>query len=237
MRKKFTFRTFKKKDRVSAQELNDIVAAIKAAAEISGGASIDVVETAGGTALRLSEKPRFAIFELTAAVQMPVKTRTTGSDTEADVPWTEGAKAVWLDDGTYDMGTYDAFAEWTETIYFPCVELSANDIGIGSPNVGSGDRIFAFFNAQSGRWESDVRGEELIPATLTGNLNSGSSAAATLLIGSARATSGASVTVYDLPAFVTAGYKLASGVKIRIKWDGLAQKWVLITTSRCEVTQ
>ena len=77
----------------------------------------------------------------------------------------------------------------------------------------------------------------IVPCSLTGDLNSGSSANATLLIGTARTTSGSTVVVHDVPAFITAGKKIASGVKLRIYYDSVISKYVLLTPAACEVAQ
>jgi hypothetical protein len=78
---------------------------------------------------------------------------------------------------------------------------------------------------------------KVVPCILTEDLNSGSFATANLLIGSSRSTAGDEVIVYDIPTFITADMRLISGTKLRILWDSLISKWVLLTTSNCEVDQ
>jgi len=76
---------------------------------------------------------------------------------------------------------------------------------------------------------------------LTTALNAGSSATATMLIGLSKATSGDTITVYDTPAFITAGKKLPIGTKLRVfkdhDMDLGANEYVVLTSSACEVDQ
>lgn len=77
--------------------------------------------------------------------------------------------------------------------------------------------------------------EEVVPATLTADLLSGSSAEATFLVGADRDQTGATFVVYDLPAFISSGYKIENGVKIRVQFDSVAGKWVMREPAACEV--
>ena len=78
---------------------------------------------------------------------------------------------------------------------------------------------------------------ELIrPARLTEALTYGSSADAYFLEGEDRSEQGAGFTVYDIPRFITVGSELVATTIIRVQWDILLKKWVLLTSSVCEST-
>lgn len=76
---------------------------------------------------------------------------------------------------------------------------------------------------------------------LTADLNSGSSATAKLLTGVDKTTDGGEITVYDTPAFITSGKKLATGTLLRVFKDHdmvlAADEYVLLTPKACEVDQ
>jgi len=87
------------------------------------------------------------------------------------------------------------------------------------------------------RWHGK-QNQRIFTCVLTADLNSGSSATATLLIGETKATSSDTITVYDLPTFITSGYKIASGVKLRVFKDpDTLNKYCLLVPAACEVAQ
>jgi len=81
--------------------------------------------------------------------------------------------------------------------------------------------------------------DEIIPVILIGDLDSGDSAQARRLLGANRSTTalGEVLTVYDVPAFITAGNKLPSGTTLRVYHDPAVGGWVLLTTNACEESQ
>ena len=84
-------------------------------------------------------------------------------------------------------------------------------------------------------------GQVIFTCQLTAHLNSGSNATATLLTGTAKTTNGGTITVYDTPASITAGYKIANTTKCRVfkdtDMDLAADEYVLLVPFACETAQ
>lgn len=80
-------------------------------------------------------------------------------------------------------------------------------------------------------------GTSILTCTLTADLLSGESAAATLLEGPTKTTQGDSITVYDLPAFIPDGQMIESGAILRIFFDPDLSKYCLLTSNQCPVAQ
>jgi hypothetical protein len=82
---------------------------------------------------------------------------------------------------------------------------------------------------------------KIYTCSLTADLLPGSSASATLLTGTSKTTNGGSITVYDTPSSITAGKKIASGVKCRIFKDHdmilSEDEYVFLLPFSCEVDQ
>ena len=97
--------------------------------------------------------------------------------------------------------------------------------------------FFPVARTKSGHWIMIGSQRQIVPAVLTGDLNSGSYANATLLEGSSRDVNGNTVEVHDIPTFITAGKKIASGTNIRIYYDPVVGQYVLLTVAACEVDQ
>lgn len=87
------------------------------------------------------------LYELTQAMVYP-----DGSDPdEPDVPYTQGARQVWLSHGD---DQYGGTAHSPETIlYHPTALRDAAGLPMGTPTFCAGMRCYAWYDPQSGRWE------------------------------------------------------------------------------------
>ena len=87
------------------------------------------------------------LYELTGALVYP-----DGTDAdEPDVPYTEGAKQVWLSHGD---DQYGGTADSPQiTLYHPVAFRDAVGLPMGTPTFRAGMRCYAWYNRQSGRWE------------------------------------------------------------------------------------
>jgi len=145
--------------------------------------------------------------------------------------------------GHYGRGTQD----WPVRVQMASGNLTAGDLC--GPNASSwlateeksafrflsNDVLADFANSSlSFGWVAPAFGGTIIlPATLSANLTSGNSANATLLTGASRSTNGDTVSVYDLPAFIPTGEQILTGSKIRVYYDNVAEKFVLLTSAVC----
>jgi len=87
------------------------------------------------------------LYELTQALVYPDGTEPD----EPDVPYTQGAKQVWLSHGDDQYGGI-AHSPQT-TLYHPTAFRNAAGLPMGTPTFGAGMRCYAWYNRQSGRWE------------------------------------------------------------------------------------
>lgn len=82
---------------------------------------------------------------------------------------------------------------------------------------------------------------KIYTCSLTADLLPGSSAAATLLIGANKATTGDAIIVKDVPTSITAGKKIAIGVTCRIFKDHdmtlAADEYAFLSPLTCETDQ
>jgi hypothetical protein len=101
------------------------------------------------------------LFQLTEAVKMPSSSRTTGQADEPDCPWVENAQPVvctpWSDNSG-DGNTYDASSQdQTQVVFFPSYSKGftgdGGTLSCTNPGLSVGDRLWAGWNIQSGRWE------------------------------------------------------------------------------------
>ena len=80
-------------------------------------------------------------------------------------------------------------------------------------------------------------GTVIVPAELDEALVSGGNANSTLLIGSARTTSGDSIVIRDVPTMITASYQIPNGTTVRTYYDSVVGAFVLLTPAACEEAQ
>lgn len=129
--------------------------------------------------------------------------------------------------------TYDAPAGQPEiTVYYSIGRRDGNGTPIGPPPLANGERGWAYFNAQSGRWELVERDRGPWRFELAASLSPGGSASAELVAwnGSTWATTGESIAVYDsLDMF--GGDAGARGLAI---WSADSQRWEIIQIDSCE---
>jgi hypothetical protein len=109
------------------------------------------------------------LYELTQALVYP-----DGTDPdEPDVPYTEGAKQVWLSHGDDQYGG-TAHSPDT-TLYHPTAFRDATGLPIGTPAFCAGMRCYAWYNRQSGRWEIIAPALNIVRIELSATLMPGDS--------------------------------------------------------------
>jgi len=148
-----------------------------------------------GMAVGSPNKTLLALFELTEAMEYPDGTVTA----EPDVPYVDNARQVWLNHVS------DQYGETSDSpytrLYHPSCFRDGSALPPSTPSFGSGDRIWAVWNLQSGRWEILDSAERLRRFEMTASLSAGGSATVNLLVwnGSAWTEDDAETTftVYD----------------------------------------
>jgi len=187
-----------KGEHLKHETINEIEEAIEQTADIVAGSGVDISDTPTGKLLSVPPRLRLGLFELTEAMQLPDASRTGGSNTEPDVPWVDNCKSVWFDDTSYTEGVHaKETSSEVYTLYLSSSFLNAYDIGIGHQPLASGQRTFAFFNRQSGRWEILTSPASIWRFSLKTDLAIGSSAAAYLLNSAGAIDANIEFTVYD----------------------------------------
>jgi len=117
-----------------------------------------------------------ALFELTQAMVYP-----DGTDPdEPDVPFSPGAKQVWLDHGNDQYGG-TAHSPDT-TLYHPTAFRDAAGLPMGAPTFCAGMRCYAWYNRQSGRWEIIAPALSLVRIELAATLMPGDTSVTANLI-------------------------------------------------------
>ncbi|MEX2187515.1 MAG: hypothetical protein WD875_12005 [Pirellulales bacterium] len=180
--------------------------------------------TASGAHLSANVPPCMTLVEMIGAMSVG---QTGGVDDDA----ISGAARMV----TYSRtdNAYDAPAGQPEiTVYHSLGRRDGGGTPIGPPPLAIGERGWAFFNAQSGRWELVERDRGPWRFELTGTLSPGGSATAELVAwnGSAWATTGDSITVYDSLAMFGGG----AGARGLIVWSADSQRWEIIQIDSCE---
>ncbi len=105
------------------------------------------IETAADAPLPAPRGAPIGLYELTRAMVYPDGTEQD----EPDVPYTEGAKQVWL---SHADDQYGGIAHSPQTtLYHPTVLRNAAGLPMGTPTFSAGMRCYAWYNRQSGRWE------------------------------------------------------------------------------------
>lgn len=117
-------------------------------------------------------------------------------------------------------------------VYYSVGPRDGSGVPIGPSPLAVGDRGWGFFNAQSGRWELVERDRGPWRFELTGTLSVGGSATAELVAwnGSAWATTGQSITVYD--ALEMFGGDV--GARGLVTWRGDSSRWEIAQIDSCE---
>ncbi len=123
---------------------------------LSTGGQLLLRDTPFGQQVSLESVSIIMLFQLTGSIQYPDPTRETGDEgepvgdaDEPDVPWTENAQPVFYNDGDY---LYQADEDLpAQTLYLPAAPRNENGMGYGSA-FSSGDRCYAKWSSQSGRW-------------------------------------------------------------------------------------
>ncbi len=110
------------------------------------------------------------LFELTEVLQYPTSSSSSGEG--PDVPFSYSARRVWLD---IDANEHKVIATPTDILYHPVCFRDDADWPFGIPTFSVVQRVYAFFNAQSGRWEILARALDMISFELVDTFESGSS--------------------------------------------------------------
>ncbi len=191
---------------------------------ISVAPPLVLLRTATGAHLSANVPPCMTLVEMTGAMAVG---QTGGVDDDA---LSGTARFV-----TYlrSDNAYDAPAGQPEiTVYHSLGRRNGSGTPIGPPPLAAGERGWAFFNAQSGRWELVERDGGPWRFELSAALSPGGSATAELVAwnGSAWATTGESIAVYDsLDMF--GGDAGARGL---IVWSADSQRWEVTQIDSCE---
>jgi hypothetical protein len=120
----------------------------------------------------------------------------------------------------------------TFAVYYSVGPRDGGGAPIGPAPLAVGDRGWAFFNAQSGRWELVERDRGPWRFELTGALTPGGSATAELVEwnGSAWVTTGQTISVYDSLEMFGGG----AGARGLVFWRGDSQRWEIAQVDSCE---
>jgi hypothetical protein len=180
--------------------------------------------TAAGAHLSANVPPCMALVEMTGAMSVG---QTGGSDDDS-LSGTARIVTYLRSDNTYQAPS----GQPEITVYYSIGRRDGGGTPVGPPPLASGDRGWAFFNAQSGRWELVERDRGPWRFELTASLSPGGSAAAELVAwnGSTWEATGEAVTVYDsLDMF--GGDDGAWGLAI---WCADSQRFEVIQIDSCE---
>lgn len=166
------------------------------------------------------------LYELTQALVYPDGTETD----EPDVPYTQGAKQVWLSHGDDQYGGI-AHSPQT-TLYHPTAFRNAAGLPMGTPTFGAGMRCYAWYNRQSGRWEIIAPALCVVQIELSATLAPGDSSVTAYLLDDPAVPE---ITVYvnsaDYLGFGRAGsetYGHAATLGLAI-WSPVRGRWEILT--------
>lgn len=121
-------------------------------------------------------KTWIGLYELTGPMVYP-----DGTDPdEPDVPYTEGAKQVWLGHGDDQYGGTANSPE--TTLYHPVAPRDGAGLPIGAPTFCAGMRCYAWYNRQSGRWEILAQASNSVRIELSATLMPGDSSVTATLV-------------------------------------------------------
>ncbi|MCH8923733.1 MAG: hypothetical protein IIA67_11385 [Planctomycetes bacterium] len=177
-------------DYVTPQAYNELVAALEPLLNTTVASPLQMQRHGGGVHWSLAALPEFRLFELQADLAIG----TTDAVTD-DVPSALARHVHYR----RSSNTYSETTHLDDvTVYDVGVMRDAGGIPIKTPSVGEGDRVWATFNAQSGRWEI-CPPRPLIRFELNSTLVIGGSASVTELLynGSVWLPAGANLVVND----------------------------------------
>ena len=154
--------------RPGAGRLNEMVDQLNR--NICPGGSGPLQYGSGGVAFNPPPRTLLGLFQLTEAMVYP-----DGTDPdEADVPYVDNARQVWLNHSSDQYG--ETSDSPNTTLYHPTCLRDAAGLPPSTASFGSGDRVWAVWNMQSGRWEILDPAERLRRFEMGEALNSGGSA-------------------------------------------------------------
>jgi len=175
---------------VTPQAFNALVAAIEPLLSTTVASPLQMQHHDGGVHWSLAALPETRLFEL--KTDLAIGSTDSVSD---DVPSATARHVHYRrSNNTYGETTHLKDV----TLYDVAVLRDTGGNPIKTPSLGTGDRVWALFNAQSGRWEM-FPPRPLIRFALNATLVLGGSASATELIynGSTWQATGATLTVND----------------------------------------
>lgn len=118
------------------------------------------------------------LYELTQAMIYP-----DGTDPgEPDVPYTRGARLIWLNHRGNRYG--DAAESTGTTLYHVTALRNAAGLPIGTPSFCQGMRVYAWYNRQSARWEMLASALSLLVSELTATFMPGDAEVGAILLDS-----------------------------------------------------
>jgi hypothetical protein len=150
-----------------------------------------MTSTPGGVHVATSSRPCLELFELTGNLTVH---QSGGVDDDA---FSVTAKPIHYNRGSNDYAGRDDLAE--VTLYDVLARHDGSNNSLGPPPLAEGDRTWAYFNSQSGRWELLRYPLTLARFELDATLATGGGAAATAVLwnGTDWTASGTSLVVYD----------------------------------------
>jgi hypothetical protein len=144
--------------------------------DLSAATAMTSAESQSDAPLHAPPGTLIGLYELTQSMVYPDGTHMD----EPDVPYTEGAKQVWLSHSDDQYGG-TAYSPGT-TLYHPTVLRNAAGLPMGTPALCAGMRCYAWYNRQSGRWEILAPALNLARIELSATLMPGDASVAALLI-------------------------------------------------------
>ena len=157
-----------------AQRLNETVDQLNRNIHPGGGGPLQY--GSAGVTFGSPQKTLLGLFQLTEAMEYP--DGTVGA--EPDVPYVDNARQVWLNHAD------DQYGETSDSpntrLYHPSCFRDGSGLPSSTPSFGSGDRVWAVWNMQSGRWEILDPADRLRRFEMTDALSAGGSATALLVI-------------------------------------------------------
>ncbi|GAG18599.1 unnamed protein product, partial [marine sediment metagenome] len=126
--------------RPGAGRLNEIVDQLNR--NISPGGSGPLQYGSGGVAFNSPPRTLLGLFQLTEAMVYP-----DGTDPdEADVPYVDNARQVWLNHSSDQYG--ETSDSPNTTLYHPACFRDGEGLPPSTASFGSGDRVWAVWNMQ-----------------------------------------------------------------------------------------
>lgn len=195
-------------------------------AAVSVAPPLVMSRTGAGLHLSANVPPCLALVELTGAMSVGA---TGGADDDA-LSGTARIVRYSRADNVYAAPA----GEPEIVVYYSVGPRDGSGVPLGPAPLAEGDRGWAFFNAQSGRWELVERDRGPWRFELTGTLSAGGNATAELVAwnGSAWATTGETITVYDALEM----FGGAAGARGLVFWRGDSERWEIVQIDSCPCT-